>query len=42
MEDAVHFLGKDTIVQAIVRSATKVCVAIYNYIIGASFFTSGI
>ena len=25
MEDAVHFLGKETVVQAIARSATKVC-----------------
>lgn len=25
MEDAVHFLSKETIVQAIARSATKVC-----------------
>lgn len=25
MEDAVHFLSKETVVQAIARSATKVC-----------------
>ena len=24
MEDAVHFLGKETVIQAIARSATKV------------------
>lgn len=29
MEDAVHFLSKETVVQAIARSATKVCLAIY-------------
>lgn len=33
MEDAVHFLSKDTVVQAISRSATKVClIFIYIYI----------
>lgn len=25
MEDAVHFLSKETVIQAIARSATKVC-----------------
>ncbi|QCD82470.1 hypothetical protein DEO72_LG2g2809 [Vigna unguiculata] len=25
MEEAVHFLGKETIIQAVARSATKLC-----------------
>lgn len=29
MEDAVHFLSKETVVQAIARSATKVSLAVY-------------
>lgn len=28
MDDAVHFLSKGTVIQAIARSATKVCIAI--------------
>jgi len=28
MEDAVHFLSKETVVQAIARSATKVCTSV--------------
>ena len=28
MEDAVHFLSKDTVVQAMSRSANKVCLFI--------------
>lgn len=38
MEDAVHFLSKDTVVQAISRSATKVClIYIYIYILEKAF-----
>jgi hypothetical protein len=29
MEDAIHFLSKDTVVQAMSRSATKVCLFVF-------------
>lgn len=35
MEDAVHFLSKETVVQAIARSATKVC----SILLQAGFWT---